>query len=474
MLGRRQAPLRTRLGGVLPPGRSILCALAFAAIAHPAATQELRGTLAETPPTSSDDDLGFPAFESAPDTSFVEPPVEEMMQAPPPDVIEPRRKRRLEDDPYAPLGIRAGSFILRPSFETSGGYESNPRAEAGGKGSTFTRAEADLDVASDWARHQFTANIRGAYIAYQDMHDLDTPDFAGDIALRLDVRRDLEIDLAIRGTIASDRPGDPEVPEDVVGRTEVYTSGVSVGATYKPNRLSIGSTLSADRYFYADSKLNNGDTLDNSPRNYTAYELRERIGYELSPALEPFVEVAGNRHLYEADDVFLQEKRNSTGIEALVGARFEPSALIAIEGKAGYGRRDPDSSKLETIDGLIAEGSLIWRPSALTTVTITGSSEIGETTLDGASGTTDSSVSARVEHSLRRNLILTAQLAYDRTDYDGADFVEDQYSADLGVEYRFTRSVALRARIAHLKLESSVPGEDYTSDLIEMGLRFRR
>ncbi|MFC5066960.1 outer membrane beta-barrel protein [Flaviflagellibacter deserti] len=474
MLGRRKAPLRTRLGGALPPGRSILCALALAAFAHPAVAQELRGTLAETPPTSSDD-LGFPAFESAPDTSFAEPPLEDAMPPSPAEIVEPRRKRRIEeDDPYAPLGVRAGSFILKPSFETSGGYESNPRAEAGGKGSTFTRAEADLDVASDWARHQFTAKIRGAYIAYQDIHDLDTPDFAGDMALRLDARSDLKIDLAIRGTIGSDRPGDPEVPESVVGRTEVYTSGISVGATYKPNRLSIGSTLSADRYFYADSKLNNGDTLDNSPRNYTAYELRERIGYELSPALEPFVEVAGNRHLYEADDDFLQEKRDSTGVEALLGARFEPSALIAIEGKAGYGRRDPDSSKLETIDGLIAEGSLIWRPSVLTTMTLTGASSIDETTLPGASGAVNRSTSIKVEHALRRNLILTGQLAYDRVDYEGADFVEDQYSADLGVEYRFTRSVALRARVAHLKLESSVPGEDYTSDLIEMGLRFRR
>src|SRR3546814_4313229 len=48
-----------------------------------------------------------------------------------------RRRLRTEDDAYAPLGIRAGGFVLRPTSEVAGGYDSNPGRVKHGKGSAY-------------------------------------------------------------------------------------------------------------------------------------------------------------------------------------------------------------------------------------------------------------------------------------------------------------------------------------------------
>ena len=77
---------------------------------------------------------------------------------------QPRRRSAAEVDPYAPLGVRAGSFLLRPSLEQDVGYDTNPNRLSGQqKGSVEFRTEGALAVASDWERHSLTAALRGAY-----------------------------------------------------------------------------------------------------------------------------------------------------------------------------------------------------------------------------------------------------------------------------------------------------------------------
>src|SRR6185295_4695428 len=52
----------------------------------------------------------------------------------PPVVIPVHRRPPPYLDPYAPIGIHAGSFLLFPALELSGGYDSNPLRRPGGPG----------------------------------------------------------------------------------------------------------------------------------------------------------------------------------------------------------------------------------------------------------------------------------------------------------------------------------------------------
>ncbi len=70
-------------------------------------------------------------------------------------------------DPYAPLGLRAGTLLILPSADASIGYDTNPERRSGTKkGSGFARAEAGFTLRSDWAVHELSADVRGGYNRY--------------------------------------------------------------------------------------------------------------------------------------------------------------------------------------------------------------------------------------------------------------------------------------------------------------------
>jgi hypothetical protein len=484
-----------RAGG--PIALSCVCALTALFLPGQGQAQELRGAQPLAPQTAAapvGDNLNPPepqAETTAPDApnALLTPETAETDQNVPdaeapvatavfqPETPVPRtarRRRVTEEDPYAPLGLRVGQFIVQPSVDQSVGYDSNPRNEPGGAGSAYSRSVARVNLQSNWLRHELRGTAQAGYTAYKSASDLDAPDLAADIAARVDARRDLRLDLAARAALESESPGDPELPDGISGRPTIVRFGGTVGATYKPGRPSATIAALADRYVYEDAELNNGGTLDNSDRTYTAYELRLRTGYELSTTLEPFIETSVNtrRHDESIDDLGI--RRGSDGYEVAVGTRFEPSELFTMEAKVGYRQQRPDETTLPDIDGLVADGSLIWRPSALTTVTLNADTSVSETTLQGSSGALVRTVGARVDHALRRNLLLTGSLLFTRSDYAGLDYRIDETNAELGLEYRLTRTLAVHGRVAHEDYRTTIPGEDYTANIVEAGVRLSR
>src|SRR6185503_11005933 len=98
------------------------------------------------------------------------------------------RLRRLpEEDPFEPVGIRAGSFILRPAIEVMAGYDTNPERVTGGRGSRLAIISPELVVRSDWERHALDADIRGSYSTYEDVPFADRPNLDAKVNGRVDV-----------------------------------------------------------------------------------------------------------------------------------------------------------------------------------------------------------------------------------------------------------------------------------------------
>jgi hypothetical protein len=81
-----------------------------------------------------------------------------------PQRIPRKRRPRIEDDPYAPLGINMGAMRVLPFVEFSGGYDTNAgQAATGAKGSSLARIDAGFRAFSLWSRHEFTMDVRGGY-----------------------------------------------------------------------------------------------------------------------------------------------------------------------------------------------------------------------------------------------------------------------------------------------------------------------
>lgn len=494
-------------------GRAIFAGVAASALlaALPAHAQlSLRGTLAPSPSaTDSATPAGTPASaRSAPDASglpapkdpFADPFTVEELESPtgatpaasaavpgkaapdsaaaepaPAPSAPPKKKRKpAEEDPWQPAGIALGAFVLRPTVDVASGYDSNPRGVPHGKGSAYLRSSAALQVQSNWSRNSFTADLRGSYTSYFGAHDLDAPEASGTTLLRLDVSPQVTANIALRGAITEQNPFTPGLPANLKGRPLVYSTGTTVGATWKPSRLSLSLDGLVDRYDYQDLQLTNGTSVSSADQDFTAYELRVRAGYDVTPDLTPFVQAAVNRHQYDLRLDSSGVRRSSSGVAAVVGARYAPPGFFTAEGDVGYQDQRPDDRRLPDLRGPIFDLAVAYKLSALTTITLRGSSAIDETTLPGSPGALQYTTRLEVDHALRRWLILSGALGFERIDYTGVKLTQDLYSAELGLEWKLTPDLALRLRAAHQRLISSTRGQSYNDDIVEAGVRVMR
>jgi len=105
-------------------------------------------------------------------------------------------------------------------------------------------------------------------------------------------------------------------------------------------------------------------------------------------------------------------------------------------------------------------------------VRLRAQSAIAETTIANSSGGLTQQTTLEVQHDLRRNLSVTGLIGLATTDYEGVRLKEDTITAGARVEYKLTRSVAVRASYIHERLKSTAPGSDYTANTYLLGLRF--
>ena len=389
-----------------------------------------------------------------------------------PPAPEPRKRKRPEEDPYAPLGLRLGNLILRPAITGSVGYDSNPERISGpSKGSLFTRTEGELGIQSDWNVHELTGMLRGGYSRYYRNDNASRPDAEGNMSLRLDATRDTRILLESRLRLDTQRPGSPDLTSAVQGRPITWNYGGAAGVTHDFNRLQLTLRGSVDRQDYEDASLGNGRTLSQADRNQTQYGLRLRAAYEVTPGFKPFVHAEIDTRQFDQKVDSSGYMRSSDGYTVRLGSTFEISRMLTGEVSGGYQDRKYEDGRLRNLRGFVGDAAILWTPTPLTTVTLRGSAELGDTTIPGSSGTTARRVGLEVAHALRRNLTVTGFTTFARTEYDGQDLRENLSTIGARIEYKLTRTFAIRASFTHERLNSTNQGSDYTANVALVGLR---
>ena len=402
--------------------------------------------------------------------------------------IPAKPRPHVENDPYAPTGIAAGSLRLVSYVEVDGGYDSNPnRATTGVKGSSLLRTELGGTLKSDWSVHQLTGDWKFGYSRYFSDPTADRPDGQGKLDLRLDATRDTAIDIELRGNLDSQRPGSTEfTATNVRGRPLITTFGTSVGVTEKFNRLELGLHGSLDRTDYQDATLTDGTTLPLSIDNYSAYGMQARLAYEVTPGIKPFVEVSADQrrrdHAMDSSG-FL---RDSNGVGAKLGSSFELTRLLTGELAFGYAQRSYADARVPLLSGATVDAALIWTATPLTTVTLKrrgillpantlkAATSLDETTVAFASGAVTHAFSTEISHALLRNLTLGATGGVSINDYQGVSLHEVTLSGGAKAEYALNRSLVVRGTFTHERLQSSAPGSDYTANVFMLGMRLQR
>lgn len=383
-------------------------------------------------------------------------------------------KPRPEIDPYAPVGVQAGGFTLRPAFDIDGGYDTNPNRRPGAvKSSSFVKPGAELRVDSDWSAHSFNGLLRGSYAAYQNAPEANRPDLEARGSLKLDLNRSTNIQADARFKLDTQSPLSTNLPFVTSARPLTYKYGASLGVNHMINRLTVGLRGDLDRTTYDDAKLPTGATVRQGDRNLTQYGAALRLGYELAPGFKPFVEGKVDQRRHDERIDFAGYRRDSNGVSLRAGTSIEMTRTLTGEISAGYEWRKYEDARLRDLRGVVGDASLIWSVSPLTTIGLRATTTIDEATSPGVSGAITRKATVEVAHALLRNLTITGAASYQRADYKGSSLREDAMSGTVKVEYKLSRSMSVRAGFTHERLKSSVVGGDYTANVISAGLRLQ-
>lgn len=391
--------------------------------------------------------------------------------------VPPRGRPLAEVDPFAPVGIRAGAFVLRPALEVTGAYDTNPeRTSSQPRGSLYTVVAPELQVRSDWVRHELSASLRGTYSAYEKdfVPSLDRPAFNGIVNGRVDVTRQTRLDLEGRLIVGTDNPGSPNIQAGTL-KVPIFTAvGGTAGIGHRFNRLEIGLRGSVDRTAYGESELTNGTTQNNDSRNYNQYGGQGRIGYEVLPWFRPFVSLEGDSRVHDLPVDTSGFARDSNGIAPRVGVAIDLTRELFGEVSIGYVTRTYQDPRLEDVKGLLIDGSLVWTATGLTTVSFNARSRVAESDVPGVSGSLTRDVGLQVDHAFRRWLIGTLRIGHGIDDYVGLDRLDRRYSVSAIMTYKMTRTVQIKGEIRQDWLRSNVPSADYTATAFLVGFRLQR
>jgi hypothetical protein len=388
----------------------------------------------------------------------------------------PKRKALEAQDPYEPLGIRAGGFDLFPSLELTGGYDTNPGQTASEKAAWLYTIAPELRAQSHWSRHELKADLRGSYTGYSpdQTPTLSRPNINGTVDGRIDVTSRTRIDLTSRLVVSSDNPGSPNLQAGLAKLPLNATFGGSAGIGHRFNRFDLSVKGGAERTVYQNSELTDGSTASNDDRNYDQFSGTLRGGYELLPGVVPYAEVTADRREHDLETDYSGYQRDSRGLTGKIGSTFKLSHTLTGEIAIGYTERKYQDPRLQNLSGLIGDASLVWTASALTTVKLIGSSTVGESTQPGVSGVLYRNVGVQVDHAFRRWLIGTLKAGFGDNDYIGDQRNDKLYSLGAGLTYKFDREFWLTGSFQQNWLHSNQPGNNYDESIFLLTLRVQR
>jgi len=395
----------------------------------------------------------------------------------------PRKRLKIDDDPFGAVGDYAGSFMVKTAVEVMAGYDTNPGRLNSPQGKAFYMVAPEFVAISDWERHAVVADLRGSFTGYGSQLtqidgtplsaplDVDRPSFTGHIDGRLDVSRDTHLTAQARMLVSTDNPGSPNVQAGLAKYPLYSTVGGTFGIDQNFNRMQVSLGATVDRTDYQWSKLTDGTSSSNDDRNFTQYGGVGRVSYELNPAVKPFIEVQGDSRVH---DLFLDRAgyaRDSSGGYAKAGTSFEFTRLLFGEVSIGYAMRDYADTRLNRLEGLLTTASLTWTATPLTTAKFYSDTQLGETTLPGTSGVLSRTYTIEVDHDFRRWLTAIGKFSYGTLEYKGDNRNDTIYSVSADLIYKMTRSLWIKGTLRRDWLDSNLAGQSSASTVVMLGVR---
>lgn len=386
--------------------------------------------------------------------------------------IEGRTPRR-EEDAFAPLGIRTGSFVLRPRLEQGIGWTSNAAGAPGGDASVFSETTLRIDAQSDLARHAASFATDMSWRKSLSGEEIDEIEGGVSGRVDLDLAHELSAFAAAGYRVDPESASTPGTVAASVSRPLRHTLDASAGLSRDAGLLRLGVTGALTREMFGDAELADGTTVSQRERDSTLATATLRAGYAVSPALMPFVEAEVGRRFHDLERDSAGYARSADRYALRGGVALDLGEKLSGEVSAGWLTERPDDDRLDAISGLSVAGNLAWSPVRGTIVGLSASTAVEGATAPGITGSLLYSATLSARRELRSNLTGEASAGLDWRDYSGGgnDLV---LRGEASLTWWMNRYAGITARARHEVQESTLPDRDWDATSVWLGMTFQR
>ncbi|MEE9314994.1 MAG: outer membrane beta-barrel protein [Rhizobiaceae bacterium] len=384
---------------------------------------------------------------------------------------------RSNDDPYAALGLRVGTFTLFPVLTQTIGTTSNADFSAGGSSAIFSQTDLRLRGTSNWSRHQLSGEIGGNYQTFFNDASDDIPAFNANLELRLDLVMDWAARFGVNTNITTESAVSDNIsvpfPLFVIGRPQVTQMGGFAVIEKQAGLLNGNLRGTVTRTSYDSADISNGTQLSQDDRNNTLFELRGRVNYNSSALLQPFAVANLGFRRFDLTIDRNGNNRNSALYGLRVGLAYNGGEKLNGEISVGYANEVFDDNALNSLSGVTVDGVINWSPVRFTTITATAQTSFTGSTNVNESGSATYAASLGIVREVRPNLSLNGRILASLRSYDlGRE--DSTYQAQLGAEWRLNRNAALFGNVGYEVVESTDAGSSYNATTARVGIRLQK
>lgn len=345
-------------------------------------------------------------------------------------------------------GVRVGSFVLRPALTETLGAERTKNGDSDTT-RTYLRSGLKASLTSDWSLHQLKIDAEGTWDKTFSGPKEDDPEGKIDAELRLDITDETTATLKAGYSLEREDVSDPNAIANATTQSDVETYTTSAELKRDLGILRASAALDFTRQVYGDAVLENGDLLSQSDRDQNTGIIRGRLGYELSPALIPFLEASYGQTIYDQRKDTGGFMRDATLYALKTGIEADFGEKLKGELAGGYTIADFEDSALKSISAATIDGNAIWSPHRGTDIALNLKTEIEPSTTGGSSGDVAYSATAILSQVILQNV--TGQISSGLTlrDYqEDSTPVQSVVTLGTGLTWGISRSLDFNTDVA--------------------------
>ncbi len=380
---------------------------------------------------------------------------------------------------FDPEPIRLGAFLVNSHASASATYIDNVQATNSNKISdTIVRIGVEVAANTNWNVHEVGLQVSAYRNEYLDIGDESTNDLRARVRGRLDVNRNVSLGAAVFAEDLAESRTDIANSVGLDRPVEHTRLGAAFDADYQSDRFRWNNVVQVYEEDYEDGRqTGTGTTIDQDYRDISVTFGSSRLSYAVSPNLAVFAQGTVRELSYDQTQVLSGgvRTRDSSGYTVSGGVDFELAALVRGDIAIGYFSEDKEDDFFKDVDGLSVDGRMQWFPTRLTTVGFNAGRRVVDIGLIDSPSALQTSFGARVDHELRRNIILSAAANIVSYEYQEIDRTDDVNDFSLTAAYKLNKRVHLETFARHINRDST--GSDvfgdpsYDVNLVGVGLK---